>query len=107
MSQLALRLQIEPMRTLAFGAISGTYTAVGTPLSNPARKLFFLNGTDVVLTISDTGTTDKFQLLPSSGLVLDEALNSQGDYTSQGTQFYVKGSPSVGQFNITSWYGEV
>ncbi len=104
-NQLALRLAIEPLRTLAFGSISGTYAGIGSALSNPSRKLLFQNYTDVLITFSDDGVTDKFVLNPNTQFVLDEALNHHGDYTALGTRFYAKGAPSSGAVYISTWYG--
>lgn len=101
----AIRLAIEPERTLAFGSISGAYAGVGTSLAHPSRKLMFVNGTDVAITFSDDGVNDKFTLLAGVSFVLDEAINHNGDYTAVGTRFYVKGSPTSGSVYISTWYG--
>jgi len=105
MSQLALRLAIEPLRTLAFGGISGAYAGIGTAITNPSRKLLIQNYTDVLITFSDNGVTDKFVLNPGTQFILDEALNHQGDYTASGTRFYAKGAPSLGAVYLSTWYG--
>ena len=104
-NQLALRLAIEPLRSLAFGSISGTYAGIGTALSNPSRKLLVQNYTNAQLTFSDDGVNDKFVLAAGAQFILDEALNHQGDYTAQGTRFYVKGSAASGSVYLSSWYG--
>lgn len=104
-NQLALRLAIEPLRSLAFGSISGTYAGIGTALSNPSRKLLIQNYTDVLITFSDDGVNDKFVLNPGNQFVLDEALNHHGDYTAQGVRFYAKGSPGAGAVYLSTWYG--
>jgi len=104
-NQLALRLAIEPLRSLAFGSISASYAGIGTSLTNPSRKLLVQNYTDVQLTFSDDGVNDKFVLASGVQLILDEALNHQGDYTAAGTRFYVKGAPDSGSVYLSTWYG--
>jgi hypothetical protein len=94
-SQQALRLAIEPLRSLASGSISGTYAGIGTNLVFPSRKLLIQNYTNAQLTFSDDGVNDKFVLASGAQFILDEALNHHGDYTAAGTRFYVKGT----------WYG--
>ncbi len=104
-NQVALRLEIEPLRTLAFGGITGTYAGIGTALTNPSRKLVVQNFTDVLITFSDNGVTDKFVLNAGGQFVLDEALNHQGDYTAAGKRFYAKGAPTAGAVYLSTWYG--
>lgn len=104
-SQQALRLAIEPLRTLAFGSISGTYAGIGTPLNFPSRKLLIQNYTNAQLTFSDDGVNDKFVLAAGAQFILDEALDKQGDYTAAGTRFYVKGTAASGAVYLSSWYG--
>lgn len=112
MSQpLALRLQMDPLRTLAFSSISDAYMSIGSAFSNPIRILLVQNLTDVTLTFSDDGINDKFQL-PSNGfLLLDISSNksvSNGFFISQGTTIYViaeGSSPSLGSANVTAMYG--
>lgn len=104
-SQQALRLAIEPLRTLAFGSISGTYAGIGIALMFPSRKLLIQNYTNAQLTFSDDGVNDKFVLASGVQLLLDEALNHQGDYTAVGTRFYVKGTAASGAVYVSTWYG--
>jgi hypothetical protein len=106
-NQLALRLAIEPLRSLAFGSIVSTYTGIGTALLNPSRKLLFQNYTDVLVIFSDDGVNDKFVLNPGTQFILDEALNHHGDYTAKGVRFYAKtsGSPTLGDVYLSTWYG--
>ena len=51
-------VRYEPIRTMAFGAITAAYQPVGTPLENPARILKIKNATDVVLYVSFDGVHD-------------------------------------------------
>ena len=108
-TNLAIQLWPEPLRTLAFGSISGTYMGIGTATINPTRVYWIQNDTDVMLTFSWDGVTDHFTL-PSGGFFLmDGTANStiQGGaaYIQSGTRTYVKGSPTTGSVNLTVIYG--
>lgn len=105
MGNLAIRLAIEPLRSLAFGSISGTYAGIGTAITNPSRKLLIQNYTNAQLTFSDDGVNDKFVLASGVQLILDEALDHNGDYTASGTRFYVKGTAASGSVYLSTWYG--
>lgn len=109
-STLAVRMLAEPVRTLAFGSVSGTYTGVGTVLANPCRIMFVQNLTDATLMFSLDGVNDHFPLPANGFLVLDIASNQslgQGFFMSTGQRLYVKtvGTPSTGSVYFTSFYG--
>ena len=107
---LAIRLKWEPVRSLAFGSIVAGYTAIGTPLSNPARQIFIQNLTDATLMFSFDGINDHFPL-PGNGFLLDDITSNQtkqeGFYISAQTTLYVKriGIPSLGSVYFSSAYG--
>ena len=104
--QVAARLAIEPLRSLSAASLSGVYTPIGAPLLNPSRKLLIQNYTNGLVVFSDNGITDKFVLAAGAQIILDEALNHQGDYTAQGTIFYVAGIASTtGEVYLSTWYG--
>lgn len=65
----------EDLRSLAFGGISGTYAAVGTPFQNPVRMLKVTNLTDADLIISFNGVDDKDIVAASSAWIYDFASN--------------------------------
>ena len=109
---LSLQLMAEPLRSLAYGSISGTYAGIGTSISNAARVLFIQNLTDVLLLFSFDGVTDNLRLPPNGYLLLDVSSNrtdKQGWYIAQGQRFYVKqdaaGAPSYGTVDVTVFYG--
>lgn len=106
---LAVRAYFEPLRTLAFGSISGAYAAIGTALSNPSRQLTVTNNTDVLITFSIDGSTDHFVLLPGSAWVNDICSNTSiiaGAFMlSQNTIIYAKGAPTIGSVYISTLYG--
>src|ERR1700679_3046545 len=100
-STLSVRMLAEPLRSLAFGSISGAYMGIGTPLEFPARLFFIQNLTDAQLLFSFDGITDHFTLPASSNFVFDITTNQPqtlGIYFSVGTRLYVKelGIPSTG-----------
>lgn len=108
----ASRAAFEPLRSLAFGSIAAGYTAVGTPLANPARILSIINMTDAAVILSLDGVNDHIICPANTGKVYDETTNRagtiQGFYIPQGTQFYVKraaGAPTSGSVYIEVQYG--
>jgi hypothetical protein len=112
MSQnLSIRFYPEPLRTLAFGSISGTYAGMGAPFSNPVRIFWLQNQTDALLTFSFDGVTDHFVLPSQAFVLLDVTTNSSlpagALYFAQGQRLYVKGSPGSGSVYLTVFYGSV
>ena len=109
MSNLAVRLLAEPLRSLAFGAISGTYAGIGTAFANPCRIMHITNTTDVVLTYSFDGINDHFVVSPNGFILLDVTTNHStvgGSFTiSQGQRIYVKGAPTLGSTYLSVFYG--
>jgi hypothetical protein len=105
---LAIRLYPEPLRSLASGSISGSFSRIGTPFTAPSRILWVQNLTDVTLSFSLDGIVTHFQL-PTNGFVLLDVTTNQvqtsGCFISQGTQIYVSGSPTMGQANVSTWFG--
>lgn len=109
-STLSVRMLAEPLRSLAFGSISGAYMGIGTPLVFPSRLLFIQNLTDAQLLFSFDGVNDHFTLPASSNFVFDITTNQQheaGIYFSVGTRIYVKevGLPSMGNVYVSTFYG--
>ena len=111
-SNLAIRLTAEPLRTLAFGSISGTYAGIGTALANPSRIFWLQNLTDVSVLISLDGVNDHIYLVSGEVFILDNTSNKAnvGGALSfaQGTRFYAKddgSAPSSGQVTISTFYG--
>lgn len=110
MGAQAIRLTFEPVRSLDFSSISGSYMGIGSALANPARVLLVQNGTDASLMFSADGINDHFQLPAGGFLLLDITANktvSQGFYIAEGTSFYVReiGTPSMGTVYVTVIYG--
>lgn len=87
--------ELEPLRSLAFGSISGTYAVVGTPFDFPSRIICFTNGTEGDMLFSRDGSTDELFVAAGSFKLFDLSTNhrptNQDDFVFEvGTQWYVK-----------------
>jgi hypothetical protein len=106
------RVVFDAIRELDFGDISGTYAAIGTPLSDHVRIISFSNGTDEAVYISSDGSTDNLRLRGNSFKLLDLSANKirdDGLFLPIGLQFYVKevsSSPTSGSVWIEVLYAE-
>lgn len=94
---MAARAYFDALRSLAFGGISGTYAAVGSPLAHPSRWLSFTNTTqgDVVFTYDNTISAGQIFVKANSAKIIDiqsnENVHLDDSYViSIGSQFYVK-----------------
>lgn len=106
-----IRLGFENIRTLPFGSIGASYTAIGTPLGNPARMIIINNGTDAALGFSDDGVNDKFVLFAGISMVLDISSNQNKDdgfFFGKGQSLFVKtiGIPTSGEVFFSVVYGQ-
>lgn len=90
--------RFDVVRTLAFGSISGTYTAVGTPVLRNWREFRISNTTDGAVYISVDQVNDNFYLPAHSFVLWDLATNAipigetDSFVLAVNTQFYVKSS---------------
>lgn len=105
--------QLEPLRSLAFGSISGSYAAVGTPFDFPCRLICFTNNTDGDMLFSRDGATDELFVAAGSFKLFDistnhRAVNQDDLVFKKETQWYVKQStaPSEGSVYIETLYAE-
>lgn len=108
---VAIRLQAEPVRSLAAGVIGVGYMGVGTELEYPARIISVQNLTDATLMFSFNGVDDHFPLPADGFLLLDITGNrtvSTGFFIAESTRLYVKliDEPTTGSVYFTSFYGE-
>lgn len=111
---LDIRMKLDPVRSLAFGAIrdaAGAFIGIGTSLDNPARLILIQNLTDQTLMFSFDGIDDHFPLVRKSGLFEDIAANktiSTGFFLAEGERLYVRYidvAPTVGAVYLTTFYG--
>lgn len=106
---LAVRLYPEPIRSLAFGSISGTYAGIGTPFVNPSRITYIVNTTDVLLTFSFDGINDHFVIPSQAYLLIDISSNASitgGAFNIAANQrIYVKGAPGSGTVYLSTFFG--
>ena len=109
------RAQLEPLRTLAFGGISGTYAAVGTAFVNPSRLICFTNNTDGDLIFSRDPLLIAGEIFIAAGgfKLFDISTNrrpsNQDDLVFEiGTQWYVKQvtAPTEGDVYIETIFAE-
>lgn len=105
------RMLFDTVRSLAFGSVAATYTAVGTPLDFPSRIIHVINTTDADVMCSMDGTNDNFPV-PANGFVLyDVTANKAQDdafFFSVGEVLYVKqiGVPTTGSVYFVTAYGK-
>jgi hypothetical protein len=110
MSSLAIRMRVEPQRSVAFGAITSSYTGVGSALSHPARQFIVQNLTDATLQFSFNGVDDSFPL-PRNGFWVNDITSNKtrdsGFFLAEGDRLFVKtiGTPTTGAVYFTVIYG--
>ena len=81
------------IRELAFGGISGTYAAIGTPFGNHIRLLGITNTTDQEIYITFDGIGDNLRMARNSFKDYDISTNKiqdDGLFLASGTQIYIK-----------------
>lgn len=110
----AKKVYFDTLRSLAFGSISGTYAAVGTPLSVEGRIVCFTNRTLGDMIFSDDSTNASGQIIVPAGSfkLYDMTANlvpgkDDSFVIAKGTQFYVKqvAAPTSGSVYIEIVYG--
>lgn len=108
---LAVRLFLEPVRTIAFGDIGAAYMGVGDSIDNPARQYFIQNLTNATLMFSFDGVNDHFPL-PENGFFLNDISSNKtqdtGFFLADGERLYVKTIevPTRGSVYFTVIYGQ-
>ena len=108
---LAIRLQFEPCRTLAFNNIGAVYSTLGTPMTRPIRQMIIQNSTDAAIWISTDGVEDHLPMTPKGYLILDITSNKtlpQGFFLAEGQQIYIKqrgAAPTGGYVDLSVIYG--
>lgn len=103
-------VRVDALRTVGFASISGTYTALGAPFAHPMRMVCIVNNTDADLFFGFDGVLTNL-IVPKNGFKLfDLSTNREENNTffafAVGTQFYVKGSPSMGSVYLEAVFGQ-
>lgn len=107
-----IRAQFDTLRTLAFGAISGTYAAIGTAFTENPHLIIVQNTTDALLTFSfdSSNSTGQF-VLPANGQLVIDLFSNAGKAMifsfKKGDTLYVKGSPGSGSVYLSLIYARV
>ncbi len=107
------KAEVDALRTVAFGSITGSYTAVGTPFGYQARIICFTNTTNQNVLFSMNGVTDNL-IVPANGFKLFDLTTNhkpvnQDDFVfGIGTQWYVKyaAAPASGAVYIEVIYAQ-
>ena len=105
------KAKLEPLRSLAFGSISGTYAEVGTSFANPISLICITNNTAGDMLLSTDAVDDHLFIAAGSFKLFDIATNARRVNTDDfvfpvGTQFYVKQltAPTSGSVYIEVLY---
>lgn len=104
------RVRFEPVREIAFDAISGTFAAVGTGTTDHSRIVTFNNGTDKEIYVSFNGIQNHLRVAANSFKLFDftsDRVQDDGFFVDLGTIFYVKSVsavPTLGTFWIEVCY---
>ena len=104
-------VRFDAARSVAFGSITNSFTALGTTFGHAMRVLHFINNTDGDMMISFDGTTSNAPVLAESfslyDLTSDEDANEMFRYEI-GTQIYIKylTAPTKGTFYLVAIYGK-
>lgn len=112
----AKRVYFDTLRSLAFGAISGTYAAVGSALTVEPRIICLTNDTDAGMIFSDDSgnSTGKLYLPKGTFKLFDLTANlvpgkDDSFVIKKGTIIYVKqaSAPGSGGVYLEYIYGTV
>jgi len=92
---MASRVFFEPIKTLAFGGISGSYASVGSPTTNPIRAFCISNDTEGDMYFTTDTSQDEMYLAAGSFRLYDLQSNINPQFDDKcvlpiGTQFSVK-----------------
>jgi len=96
----------EPIYRLNFTLISSTYNLLAQ-IKNPSVNLILQNLTDELVTFSFDGIDDHIDLPANGHMILDVMANKSLARPLNGQQnqtIYVKGEPTLGTVNITSFF---
>jgi hypothetical protein len=107
-----VRVQMDPIRSIAEASITSSYQALGTVLAQPVRAICITNNTDGDMFLSIDGTNNNMFIPKNSFRLYDICTNRQnadpGFYFGQNTQFFIKYSsaPSTGSVYLETIWGQ-
>ncbi len=110
---MVARAFFEPLKSLAFGGISGTYAAVGTATTHMIRAFCITNNTqgDMIFSLDNTNADGDMFVAAGSYKLYDVQANINPQFDDKyvleiGTQFYVKQStaPVAGSVYVECLY---
>jgi hypothetical protein len=103
------QLKYETMRSIDSATFTGSYQALGTPITNPSFILKIVNNSSVIITVSVDGTNDH-DIVPANSFILYD-MSKYGIPTTQflpaNIQFHVKGSAGTGLVYLVTLYNVV
>lgn len=107
----SVRVRFEPLRSIAFGSITGTYAGVGLPFANPVRLIDIDNNTNANIFVSINGIDDH-TFVAANGFKLFDYATNKSDAAGlfeqpQGDRIYVKSetsNPTSGNVYVTVIY---
>lgn len=108
----AIAVRYDPYRTLAFGAISGSYAVIGGVTTHLMRLVHFVNATNADMDFSFDGVTNNVFVPANSFALYDLQANSEANFDfflALNTQIYVKqhaGAATSGAVYIIMIYGK-
>jgi len=107
----SVRVRYEPLRSVAFGAITNSYASVGLPFENPVRILKVTNLTNQAVLVSLNGIDDH-DIVAANGFFLYDYSSNRADAAGlleqpQGDRIYVRTPstlPTIGSLYVTVVY---
>jgi hypothetical protein len=111
---MAKKVYFDTLRSLAYGSISGSYAAVGSPFTVEPRIISITNNTagDMIFSTDSTNSTGQLFLRAGSFKLFDLTANlvpgkDDSFVMAKGTQIYVKqvSAPTSGAVYIELVYG--
>lgn len=103
------QLAYETIRSIDSATFTGSYQALGTPITNPSFILKIVNNSNKDVTVTSDGVHDH-DFVPANSFVLYD-MSKYGipttQFLPQGTQISVKGSAGTGSVYLVTLYNVV
>jgi len=102
-----LRIIPETIRSIDSATFTGSFQAIGTPLSYACCLIKFVNNSNSLVSISWDGV-NTHDILPGNSFTLydvcSDAGTNRGLYAAQGIQFWVSGLASTGLVYLVAFH---